>query len=162
MPMYLDRHDAPEISAEELAAAHEADLREQGNLDVCYHTYWFDQQRGSVFCLAEGPSQEAVEEVHSRAHGAMASSIIEIGPTAPLDRYFGPLPDHPPGTAYTDSALRAIVFTDVRGSVAQTQALTRRYARRQVGWFRRYNATRLAYDDPARHQAALALVMGED
>jgi class 3 adenylate cyclase len=123
VPMYLDRHDAPEISPEELAAAHEADLQEQGNLDVCYHTYWFDQQRGSVFCLAEGPSREAVEEVHARAHGAMASSIIEIDPTAPLDRYFGPLPDHPAGTAYTESALRAIVFTDVRGSVAQTQAL---------------------------------------
>jgi adenylate cyclase len=50
----------------------------------------------------------------------MASAIIEIDPTAPLNSFLGPLPQHPPGTAYTASAFRAIVFTDVRGSVAQT------------------------------------------
>lgn len=34
-------------------------------------------------------------------------------------------------------------------AIEQTQSLTRRYARRQVGWFRRYPATWLEYDDPA-------------
>jgi class 3 adenylate cyclase len=118
--MYLDRHDGLTITPEELAAAHQADLEEQGDLGVTYHTYWFDQDRGSVFCLAEGPSVQAVEEVHQRAHGVTASSIIEIDPSAPLNSFFGPLPDHPPGTAYTDPAFRAIVFTDLCGSVAQT------------------------------------------
>jgi len=32
----------------------------------------------------------------------------------------GPLPTHPVGTAYAEPAMRAIVFTDIRGSVAQT------------------------------------------
>jgi class 3 adenylate cyclase len=121
--MYLDRHEGMEISPEDLAAAHMRDLEEEGSLDVHYHTYWFDQDRGSVFCLAEGPSRDAIEEVHRRAHGAMPSAIIEIDPNAPLNQFMGPLPTFPPGTAYTESALRAIVFTDVRGSVAQTQAL---------------------------------------
>jgi class 3 adenylate cyclase len=121
--MYLDRHDGLEISPEALAAAHVQDLEREGELGVHYHTYWFDQDRGTVFCLAEGPSAQAVEEVHRRAHGAMASAIIEIDPSAPLNPLFGQMPSHPPGTAYAESALRAIVFTDVRGSVAQTQAL---------------------------------------
>ena len=122
--MYLDRHEGMTVSPQELADAHMRDLEEQGALDVRYHTYWFDEDRGSVFCLAEGPSKEAVEEVHRRAHGAMPTSIIELDHgAAPLDSFLGPIPHHPPGEAYTDSAFRAIVFTDVRDSVAQTQAL---------------------------------------
>jgi tRNA dimethylallyltransferase len=33
-------------------------------------------------------------------------------------------------------------------AIEQTASLTRRYARRQVGWFRRYDATVYDYDDP--------------
>ncbi len=48
-------------------------------------------------------------------------------------------------------------------AIEQTAALTRRYARRQVGWFRRYrDAHWLDYDDPRRFEAALTLAMGED
>lgn len=48
-------------------------------------------------------------------------------------------------------------------AIEQTAALTRRYARRQVGWFRRYSDTHwLDSDDPARHTNALTLAMGED
>ena len=48
-------------------------------------------------------------------------------------------------------------------AIEQTAALTRRYARRQVGWFRRYDTARwLDSDDPARHASAVALAMGED
>jgi class 3 adenylate cyclase len=123
MPMYLDRHDLPGISAEELAAAHRLDLETQDACGVTYHTYWFDPASGSVFCLAEGPSREAIEAVHRDAHGQIASQIIELDPTAPLNDLFGALPQHPPGTPYTASAVRAIVFTDLRGSVAQTHEL---------------------------------------
>lgn len=48
-------------------------------------------------------------------------------------------------------------------AIEQTAALTRRYARRQVGWFKRYEQCHwLAYDDPERVQRALAVVMGEN
>jgi class 3 adenylate cyclase len=123
MPMFLDRHDLPGLSPEELAEAHVADLAAQDEQDVRYHTYWFDPENGSVFCLAEGPNVDAVNEVHRRAHGQMASTIIEIDPTTPLNALMGPMPQHPAGTAYTAPAMRAIVFTDICGSVAQTQAL---------------------------------------
>lgn len=45
-------------------------------------------------------------------------------------------------------------------AIEQTAALTRRYARRQVGWFRRYPATTwLESDDPQRVQLALDAVL---
>ena len=118
--MYLDRHDAPGVSAEELAEAHRRDTEVQEKHGVRYHTYWFDPDRGTVFCLAEGPSAAAVVAVHQEAHGQMASEVIELDVTAPLNAMLGPLPTHPVGTAYSEPALRAIVFTDIRGSVAQT------------------------------------------
>jgi class 3 adenylate cyclase len=121
--MYIDRHDLPGISPEELAEAHYLDLAAQDQFEVRYHTYWFDPANGSVFCLAEGPSQEAIEAVHRQAHGQLASAIIEIDPTAPLNAFFDRLPNHPAGTAYVAPAMRAIVFTDICGSVAQTRRL---------------------------------------
>src|SRR3954468_20003376 len=123
MPMFLDRHDAPGISAEELAAAHMADVATQDQYGVKYHTYWFDPDAGTVFCLAEGPNKEAVDTVHKEAHGALASIIVELDPTAPLNAMLGTMPTHPVGTAYVAPAVRAIVFTDMRGSVAQTHAI---------------------------------------
>jgi class 3 adenylate cyclase len=121
--MYLDRHDLPGVSAEDLAAAHLRDLAEQDKHDVCYHTYWFDPANGAVFCLAEGPNKEAVEAVHRDAHGIMAGTVLEVDPMTPLNQLMGPMPQHPPGTAYAESAVRAIVFTDICGSVAMTQQL---------------------------------------
>jgi class 3 adenylate cyclase len=123
VPMYLDRHDAPGVTAEELAEAHRQDVEVQEKYGVRYHTYWFDPDGGSVFCLAEGPSEHAIAAVHEEAHGQLASAIIELDPTAPLNAIFGSVPTHPVGTAYTEPAMRAIVFTDVCGSVAQVHAL---------------------------------------
>jgi class 3 adenylate cyclase len=53
----------------------------------------------------------------------MASTILELDPRAPLNAFFETLPFHPVGAAYSESALRAIVFTDICGSVAMTERL---------------------------------------
>ena len=121
--MYIDRHDLPGMTAEELAGAHTLDVEVQSKHDVEFHTYWFDPVAGSVFCLAQAPSPDAVQAVHTEAHGVVAHSIIEIGMNAPLNELFGGIPIHPVGAAYTASAMRAIAFTDIRGSVAQTHEL---------------------------------------
>ena len=110
----------PGVTPEEVAAAHESDLAMQGKYDVRYLTYWFEPANGSVFCLAEGPSAKAVEDVHRVAHGAIASSIIEVEP-GPVQAFFGKLPEHPPGHPYTASAVNAVLFTDICGSTAFTQ-----------------------------------------
>jgi class 3 adenylate cyclase len=123
VPTYLDRHDAPGVSPEDVADAHNRDVEIQAKYGVHYHTYWFDPDEGTVFCLVEGPSKQAVEDVHREAHGLLASTIVEVGSTTPLNELMGSLPAHPVGTPYVATAIRAIVFTDVCGSVAQTQLL---------------------------------------
>jgi class 3 adenylate cyclase len=120
VPLFLDRHDSPGVTAAEVAEAHLLDTEVERKYGVHYHTYWFDPDRGTVFCLAEGPDEGAVVAVHEEAHGGLPSAVIELNPTAPLNELLGPLPTHPVGTAYAESAMRAIAFTDIRGSVAQT------------------------------------------
>ncbi|MCU1514202.1 MAG: miaA, partial [Microbacteriaceae bacterium] len=44
-------------------------------------------------------------------------------------------------------------------AVEQSQALTRKYARRQVSWFKRYPAAWFAHNEPGRVDAALALIL---
>jgi class 3 adenylate cyclase len=119
----MDRHSSVAVSPEDLAQAHTLDLEAEGKYGVHYHTYWFDPDRQSVFCLAEGPNKDAIEAVHRDSHGLTADAIVEIDRDLPLNAMFGPLPAHPPGEAYTATAFRAIVFTDICGSVAQTREL---------------------------------------
>ena len=91
--------------------------------DVQYHTYWYDPDAGSVFCLMEGPNRDAVDAVHREAHDASASVIIELPQGMPLEHLFGVVPKHADDRATITPATRAIVFTDMCGSVAQTQQL---------------------------------------
>jgi len=52
---------------------------------------------------------------------------------------------------------------DEDAAIEATSALTRRYARRQVSWFRRDGSTRwIEHDDPDRVDVALAAVIGEN
>jgi class 3 adenylate cyclase len=119
----MDRHDGVDATAEELAAAHALDLNAQARYGVQYHTYWYDPAAGTVFCLMEGPSREAVDAVHREAHDASASVIVELPEGMPLDLLFGSVPNQPADHAVITPATRAIVFTDICGSVAQTHAL---------------------------------------
>jgi class 3 adenylate cyclase len=123
VPLYLDRHDIPGLTPEELAAAHERDVAVQAEYGVTYHTYWFHPETGAVFCLAEGPNKQAVIDVHEKAHGEMASTVIELDEFAPLSEFVGATPQHAVGTAYAASAIRAILFTDLCDSVALNHKL---------------------------------------
>jgi class 3 adenylate cyclase len=122
MPYYMDRHELDGVSSFDLAAAHARDLALQERYAVDYLTYWFDYERQHAFCLARGPSREAVDAVHREAHGQLASEIIEVD-AAEVKRFMGGFVDHEPGEAYTDSAFRAILFTDLEGSTDLTQRL---------------------------------------
>jgi class 3 adenylate cyclase len=122
MALFLDHHKIAGASAAEIAAAHELDLAVQDRYGVRYVTYWFDESAGSVFCLAEGGDRAAVEAVHREAHGFMADNVIEVG-AGPINAFLGDFPRHPPGEAYADSAVRAILFTDFCASTTLTQEL---------------------------------------
>ena len=122
MPLFLDRHHVPGATAEDVAAAHTADVGVQAGHDVRYLTYWFDADACTVFCLAEGPNAKAVEDVHREAHGLLAASIVEVEP-GPVQAFLGAFPTHPVGTAYVAAAVRAVLFTDICGSTELTQRL---------------------------------------
>ena len=122
MPWYLDRHDAPGVTPDDVAAAHGQDLAVQDRYGVRYVTYWFDPTAGSIFCLAEGPSKDAVDAVHRDSHGLTASTIIEVE-QGNMAAFLGPPPAHPVGEAYVAPGVRSILFTDICNSTAITQRL---------------------------------------
>jgi class 3 adenylate cyclase len=122
VPLFLDRHKVLGATAPEIAAAHQLDVAVQDEYGVRYVTYWFDENEGTVFCLAEGRDRASVEAVHREAHGLMADNVIEVG-EGPINAFLGDPPHHPPGEAYSDSAVRAIVFTDCCNSTQLTQEL---------------------------------------
>lgn len=78
MPMYMDIHRGMTgVTAEQLQAAHEADLAIQAEENVHFQRAWADPDSGHVFCLADGPSREAVQRVHERA-GHPADETYEV------------------------------------------------------------------------------------
>jgi hypothetical protein len=127
MPLYMDRHELPDATAADLAAAHLRDLEVQGEFGVRFVTYWFEEGAGSGFCLIEGPDEQAVEAAHRAAHGMVPSQVIEVD-HGTVRGFFGRLNTHPPGEPYVDSAFRAILFTDIVGSTRLTQQLGDRAA----------------------------------
>jgi class 3 adenylate cyclase len=122
VPYYMDRHDLAGLTAEDIAQAHLQDLAVQSSFDVNFLTYWFDMARQTAFCLATGPTAEAVEEAHRSSHGLVGTQIIEVDQTA-VERFMGGLLSHNPGEPYVETAFRTILFTDIEGSTRLTQSL---------------------------------------
>ena len=79
MPRYMDVHTITDgVKLEDVAAAHQADLKTQGSHDVDYLRYWVDEAQGKVFCLVDAPSAAAAADVHREAHGLVADEIFEV------------------------------------------------------------------------------------
>ena len=128
MPLYLDVHQVPGATPEDLRKAHEADLAVQGKYGVDYRKYWLNERCGKAFCLVEAPDEETAMQVHREAHGLLAEKIIEVDP----DMVEGFLGDGSvdltgaalvPGTKDRDTAVRSVMFTDIVGSTEMAQRL---------------------------------------
>jgi AraC-like DNA-binding protein len=78
MPIYMDRHDIRGVTAEQVAAIHQHDLRIEHKYGCRALTYWFDEKRGTAFCLIEAPEKISVEAMHREAHGQVPNWIIEV------------------------------------------------------------------------------------
>ena len=79
MPLYMDTHRNLEgLTAEAVAEVHQKDLEVQDQHGVKYHRYWYNEEKGEVFCLVEAPSEEAAEAVHREAHGMVADELTEV------------------------------------------------------------------------------------
>jgi hypothetical protein len=78
MATYMDVHSGFfGVTAEQLAEAHGSDLAIEGEEHVHYERAWLDPVAGKVFCLATGPSKEAVMRVHERA-GHPTPEVYEV------------------------------------------------------------------------------------
>lgn len=78
MAQFMDVHEGFfGVTAEELAAAHDADLAIEAEEGVHFHQAWLDQESGKAFCLSTGPSKEAIMRIHERA-GHPVTEVYEI------------------------------------------------------------------------------------
>jgi len=131
MPIYMDRHEMEGATAKAVADAHQKDLRLQEKYGIKLMTYWFDENRGSAFCLIDAPAKEKVRQLHAEAHGSIPHKIVEVNPetvAAFLGRIEDPAPSAagahaPAGETEVDSAFRTIMFTDMKDSTAITTRL---------------------------------------
>ncbi|WP_412075142.1 SCO4226 family nickel-binding protein [Streptomyces xanthophaeus] len=67
MATFMDVHTGMKgITSEQLAEAHRADLAIEGEEGVHFEKAWADPESGTVYCLSEAPSAEAVQRIHER------------------------------------------------------------------------------------------------
>ncbi|MFB7332854.1 SCO4226 family nickel-binding protein [Streptomyces adustus] len=78
MPQFMDIHHGMQgITADQLDEAHKADLAIEADEQVHFERAWADPATGTVYCLSEAPSAEAVQRVHERA-GHKADEIHPV------------------------------------------------------------------------------------
>jgi class 3 adenylate cyclase len=124
MPLFMDRHDVRDATAEAVAEAHQRDLRVQARHACKTLTYWYDEQRGTAFCLIEAPTAAAVRALHREAHGLIPNVIIEVNPSA-VSSFLGRVtdPESAAGEPIREAGFRAIMFTDMANSTQITNSL---------------------------------------
>lgn len=124
MPLYMDFHDVPDASEEDLVKAHLADIAVQDQFGVTCKTYWLNKMNGTVNCLMEAPGPEQAKAMHKASHGLEAAKIIEVDEMV-VEEFLGQIKQTAaaidPGTTQTGSSLRIILFTDIVGSAQMTQ-----------------------------------------
>ena len=105
------------------------------------------------------PREQLVERLDARVENMWRSGLLdEVVALRPAG--FGVTASRAIGYAQAIAELDGEITE--REAIEQTAALTRRYARRQVGWFRRYrNAHWLDAVDPESAQFAIELAVGE-
>ena len=119
MPLFMDRHDVPGITAEQVAQAHQADVGAAPRFGVTFLAYWFDADHSEAFCLAKAPAARALTAVHQETHGLIPNEIITVSENDVLG-FLGRMNE-----AGDDSEritpFRTILFTDLQGSTSILQ-----------------------------------------
>ena len=78
MATFMDVHSGfVGVTADQLREAHERDLAIENDEGVHFERAWLDPVSGKAFCVATGPSLEAVQRVHERA-GHPAKETYEV------------------------------------------------------------------------------------
>jgi class 3 adenylate cyclase len=116
MPLFMDRHDVPGVTAEQVAQAHLADLGMGANFGVQFLAYWFDADQGEAFCLAKAPTGDSLTAVHRATHGLIPNEIISVSEDSVL-RLLGRMSETG-GESDAVNPFRTILFTDLSGSTS--------------------------------------------
>jgi len=116
MPLFMDRHDVPGVTAEQVAQAHLADLSMGAKYGVQFLAYWFDADQGEAFCLAKAATGDSLTAVHKATHGLIPNEIISVSEDNVL-RLLGRMSETGSETKAVNP-FRTIVFTDLRGSTS--------------------------------------------
>lgn len=78
MTKFMDvHHNMKGITEDQLRAAHKADLDIEKDESVHFERAWADPTSGTVYCLSEAPSADAVQRIHERA-GHKADEIHPV------------------------------------------------------------------------------------
>ena len=78
MATFMDVHSGFfGVTRQQLAEVHASDLEIEADEGVHFAHAWLDPKLGKVFCLATGPSKEAVMRIHERA-GHPAAEVYEL------------------------------------------------------------------------------------
>jgi class 3 adenylate cyclase len=121
VPLFMDRHDIPGVTAEQVARLHVLDLPVAARRGVEFLTYWFDADAGAAFCLARAGKPDELTAVHRESHGQVPNRIIEVSESNVL-KLLGKIED-PGDRPPTESPFRTIMFTDLEGSTALLSAI---------------------------------------
>jgi len=121
MPLYMDRHDVPGVTAEQVAQAHLADLDMEAKFGVQFLAYWFDADQGEAFCLAKAPTSDSLTAVHQATHGLIPNEIISVSEDNVL-RLLGRMSETG-GDSHAVNPFRTILFTDLEGSTSILEAV---------------------------------------
>jgi tRNA dimethylallyltransferase len=115
--------------------------------------------RPTVILGVRAPRAELVARLDERVLGMWQAGLLdEVRGLLPLGLERGVTASRAIGYAQAIAELSGELSE--AEAIARTAALTRKYARRQVGWFRRYpQANWLDHDDPDRVARALALTL---
>ena len=109
MPIFMDLHITPGVTAKDVADAHLLDVAIQHDYRCKAMTYWVDEDNGTVFCLIEAPDKESVVSLHEKSHGLIPHEVIMVN-TDLVQTFLGRIKDPENAIAHADN--QAKVFSD--------------------------------------------------
>ena len=78
MSTFIDIHEGfVGVNESQFTEAHQRDLDIQAEEGVSFDQAWLDPVSGKAFCIATGPSREAVIRIHTRA-GHPPTEVYEL------------------------------------------------------------------------------------
>lgn len=77
---FLDVHElgAGNVTAKDVAGAHQKDLAVEKKYGVNFINYWVDETHGLVLCLSQAKDSSAVINTHKEAHGLLPAYVLKV------------------------------------------------------------------------------------